>query len=369
MKPLRLPLFALAAALLLAGCAAPPRPRHLQATGFIGLTNSSVFRQEPGAAAGEIVLTMDAVKPAVNWDELVVSWNVTPGTHIKVEARGDYPLRVTHYYTMGLWSDDPARYPRQSVSQPPDADGSVRTDTLALKRPGALAQVRLTLGTSDPAAPPQLKFLGLSFCNTRIKPKAHPPNRAAWGVELDVPERRQGEYAGGGGWCSPASVAMVLAYWSAKLHRPDLDRPVPEVAAAVYDPVYHGTGNWPFNTAYAGGFSGMRAYVTRLNDLSEVEDWIAAGVPVVLSTSSYLARDPDTGPDNGHLVVCRGFTKDGNVIANDPGVSVKRGESARRVFPRAKVLRAWERSHHTVYLVYPEDYDVPANRAGDWGAR
>jgi hypothetical protein len=37
----------------------------------------------------------------------------------------------------------------------------------------------------------------------------------------------------------------------------------------------------------AGSYAGMRAYVTRLSDLSEVEDWIAAGLPVGLS----LCRD------------------------------------------------------------------------------
>ena len=59
---------------------------------------------------------------------------------------------------------------------------------------------------------------------------------------------------------------------------------VPQVAASVYDQGFGGTGNWPFNTAFAGGFSGMRSCVTRLDDLSEVENWIAAGLPVILST-------------------------------------------------------------------------------------
>jgi hypothetical protein len=162
---------------------------------------------------------------------------------------------------------------------------------------------------------------------------------------------------------------MVMAYWSVELRRPELDRSVPVVAAAVSDPVYHGTGNWPFNTAYAGGFAGMRAYVTRFNGLPEVEDWIAAGVPVILSTSSYLARDPDTGPDNGHLVVCRGFTSDGDVIANDPGVSVKYGQPARRIFARQKVVRAWKKSGNAVYLIYPEGFAIPANPSGDWEPR
>ena len=42
---------------------------------------------------------------------------------------------------------------------------------------------------------------------------------------------------------------------------------VPEVAAVVYDDSFAGTGNWPFNTAFAGSFPGMRSYVTRLDDI------------------------------------------------------------------------------------------------------
>ena len=74
-----------------------------------------------------------------------------------------------------------------------------------------------------------------------------------------------------------------MSFWSRTLNRPELDLDVTEIAKAVYDPVWQGTGNWPFNTAYAGSYPGMRAYVTRLTDLAELEDWIADGLPVALS--------------------------------------------------------------------------------------
>ena len=177
---------------------------------------------------------------------MIVSWNVTPGTYLKVEARGIYPDHATAFRTLGLWSDDPAHHPRQSVAVQHDAEASVKTDTLVLSHPAAKTQVRLTIGGSDVSGPARLKFLGLCFYDSRRKPKSGPSNHSAWGRELEVPERRQGEYQGGGGWCSPASVSMVMAYWSAKLHRPELDRSVPVVAASVSDPIYHGTGN-PFS--------------------------------------------------------------------------------------------------------------------------
>ena len=50
----------------------------------------------------------------------------------------------------------------------------------------------------------------------------------------------------------------------------------------VYDWVYEGHGNWPFNTAYAAA-RGLEASVARFRSLAEAEPWIAAGVPVGMS--------------------------------------------------------------------------------------
>ncbi len=66
------------------------------------------------------------------------------------------------------------------------------------------------------------------------------------------------------------------------------------------------------------------------------------------------------------MIVCAGFTETGDVVANDPGVSVKRGERARRVFARDKVIAAWKKSRNTAYLVYPEGNEIPGSGAGDW---
>lgn len=346
-------LILIALATLLPGCLSPGRWPSSPRNDFIGLTNFSAFVASPGSAPGELVLTSPEITARNSWDELIVSWNVPAGVDLTMEARGVYPDHTTKFYTLGRWSDDPARHPRESVTNQADADGTVLTDTLRLRRPGAKVQLRVTLNGSA-VDRTSLKFLGLSFCDTRVPAPPRKPNRAAWGRSLPVPERIQSGYDGPGGWCSPASLSMVLAYWSAVLHRPELDCPVPDVAAAVNDPVYGGTGNWPFNTAFAGEFPGLRAYVTRLDGLSEVEDCIAAGVPLVLSVSSYLTNDRHDGPDNGHLIVCIGFTKNGDVIVNDPGVSLKNGQLIGRIYPRARVLAAWQKSRNTAYLIYPE---------------
>jgi Peptidase_C39 like family len=331
--------------------------------GFIGLKDFSQFIKFEGFS-NEVVLVSPEIKAPIDWDELIVSWNVPKGVHLRMEARAIYPDHATKYYTMGLWSDDTAHFPRESVRRQSDDDGAVKTDTLILKKPVAKVQVRITMGGGDKAA--ALKYLGLSFCNSTEQVKAQKPNQSAWGKTMEVPERRQFDYEGGDGWCSPTSLSMDLAYWSDALHRPELNHTVPETAHAINDEGWGGTGNWPFNTAYAGSYPGFRAYVTRFSDVSELEDWIAAGIPVIVSVSSYIVSNRTSGQDNGHLIICVGFDEKGNVVVNDPGVSVKRNQRARRVYDRDNFVKAWKKSKNAVYLVYPETAKIPKNRYDHW---
>ena len=363
----RVALLAMAALLTVMGSPGAASAAGDNRCAFIGITNFASFSKSPGTLTNETTFTSPDIVAPIDWDEMVVSWNVSPGVHLKVEARAIYPGRATRYYTMGLWSDDPAQFPRESVRRQRDEDGSVKMDTLILSNATRKMQLRITAGGGG--GPRMLKFLGLSFCNSAVPATVLPPNRAAWGKVLEVPERRQAEYEGGGGWCSPTSLSMVLAYWSEQLHRPELNHTVPETAEAIADGFRDDTGNWPFNTAYAGRYPGMRAYVTRLGDVSELEDWIAVGVPVVISVSSYLTNDRTNGPDNGHLIVCVGFTEKGDVVANNPGVSVRRNVRARQVYAREKVANAWKKSKYAVYLIYPETARIPPDRLGHWAGR
>ena len=255
--------------------------------------------------------------------------------------------------------------PRASVGDQKDADGDVLVDTLALADLAQAVQLRLTLGgTNNQLLVP--KFLGLSFCNTQVKPQPQPPNPAAWGKIIPTPERSQQSYPGGNGWCSPTSLSMVLARWGSISNRADWNLEVPEVSAGVAD---HGsklrTGNWSFNSAFAGSLVGMRAYVTRFSDISELEDWIAAGIPVIISARWDLLRDGRPDDFNGHLTVCCGFTENGDLVINDPGTDTK-VESVRHLYQRENVRRAWATSHNTVYLVYPENAKIPTDRLGHW---
>jgi hypothetical protein len=192
------------------------------------------------------------------------------------------------------------------------------------------------------------------------------PDMTAWGKDLEVPRRSQGlpEYKdkgyGGGGqvWCSPTSTSMVMAYWSNQTSKPALNQPVPDAAAGTYDAVYDGTGNWPFNTGYAASL-GLVGWVTRMNNLGQAEAWIKAGVPLVISIGFKAGELPGApiSQTKGHLIVLRGFSKTGDPIVNDP--AAKTNETVYLTYPRAALENAWNNSHRTAYVMFPEGWAVP----------
>jgi len=308
-------------------------------------------------------LTSPVITSRIHFNEVIVSWNadLSSNAYLVVEARVVYPGLTTKYYHLGLWSQDPVRFPPRSEAGQRDAQGDVSTDTLALSQPANRLQIRVTIAgeTTTPAA--GLKFLGISLANTQTAAEALQPNREAWGKLIPVPERSQMAYPEGKVLCSPTTVSMLMAHWAGALKHPELDRPVPEIVKAIYDAQWHGTGNWTFNMAYAGSFPGIRAYVTRLSDVSELEGWIARSLPVGLSLDYDRLRGKGPGP-NGHLVVLVGFTKDGDPIINDPGTT----EHVRKTFPRANLVEAWRCSGNTVYLIHPEGASTPEDTFGHW---
>jgi hypothetical protein len=340
----------------------PGATRDARGIQFIPFKSFASFTKTRDPNTGELVLTSRPIRARFSWDELIASWNAAmpASAYLKIEARALYPDRATKWYVMGLWSGDPARHPRESVRKQKDADGDVDTDTLELTQPARQLQLRVTLGGDAPEEL-KLKFLGVSLLDSKSAPAILPPNQNAWGTLIDVPERSQMAYENGGVLCSPTTVSMLLAHWSRESKQPGLDHDVPEVVKGVFDPQWGGTGNWVFNTAYAGSLPGLRAYTARLSDVAELEDWIAQGIPVGLSVCYNRLRGKSREP-SGHLVVCVGFTEKGDVIVNDPGTS----KNIRKTFPRANLIDAWAYSRNAAYFIYPQDTPVPRDRFGHW---
>jgi hypothetical protein len=324
---------------------------------FIGFTNFQSFTTETNA--GALTLSSPEIRPEVNWNELVPSWNYRGTNALTLEVKAVFPDRETKWYSFGDWSSNTNAFPRHSIKDQQDTNGTVLTDTLQMKQSGGTVRLRVNLHSATSAA--GLKLLGLCFSESVQQGQTLSRFKNVWGKTLRVPERSQAVYPEGiSSWCSPTAVSMILAFWSRELNRPELNYDVPEVARAVDDPAWPGTGNWAFNVGFAGAHPGVRAYVTRLSDVNELESWIARGVPVAVSVSYALLRG-EAKPDSGHLVVCIGFTENGDIIVNDPG-----RRQVHQVYKRVNLVRAWRHSQNTVYLIYPEHHVTPPDPFGHW---
>ena len=305
-----------------------------------------------------VALELSPIDPGIPWTEMVPSWNVDhpERAEMTVEARVIYPDHTTKYFSFGTWSGSILIGGRHSVDGQKDSDGTVLTDTLRVGQAGGKVQLRLTGRATGSGPMPKLNRMFLSFSNPEelAKEESLPSGRPeAWGEIIDPPRLAQGDYPGGKGLCSPTSVAMVLHYWGARLGDRSLQVTVPTVESSVFDTVYKGTGNWAFNTSYAGSKPGLLGYAARLSSIQDLESWISRGVPVICSVSWYLLHGEALQNDEeGHLVVLDGFTSTGDPVFNDPG---KRGE-VRKVYKRADFEKAWAYSKHAVYIICPPKF-------------
>jgi len=239
-----------------------------------------------------------------------------------------------------------------------DTHAEVQTDTLVTARP--MRKVWIKVGLSGPE--PKFPLLTLSFRNRKAKTVAEVGLKKVWGKTIDVPTRAQMNYENGGVLCSPTCISMLLWHWSKVLEKPEMNHDVPVVAAGVFDPNWPGTGNWPFNTAYAGALPGMRAYVARFGSVREIEEWINADIPIVASVSyAMLKGAPEKAANDGHLVIIVGFDQEGNPVINDPGRS-----DVRQTYKRTDFELAWRTSGNTVYVVYPTTLKPPDNYRAHW---
>lgn len=331
---------------------------------FVGMVDFSDWTCKQSSGDRKAVLESPLIRSAVSFDELVVSWNAAPSSRLSVEVDVRLHGRWAGPYLLGHWVGGEFTTGRTSIKGQKDATGKVNTDTLALSEPAREVRIRIVF-LSGIFSIRELRLVGLSFADSSAAPEALISDRRVWGRELAVTRLCQLDFEGGKGWCSPTSVAMAQAHWAKVLSRPELEASVPQIAAEVFDPGWEGTGNWPFNTAYAGSFPGMRSYVVRLSDIVELESFVLAGIPVPVSVAySALKREPPRKRD-GHLVVCVGFADNGDIVVNDPA----RSPSVRWVYPRIDFVKAWEHSKNTAYLIYPESALLPPDPRGLWSLR
>jgi hypothetical protein len=326
--------------------------------------------------------------PSHVFSQVIPSWQATTpaGTWIQVGVRARTTGGAsTSFDEIGKWTTRDADLERTSAGPQTDDKARVATDTFVAATGTQFTswQVRVTLQRAAGASSPSVtKVGGVASLLPGTVPATSKPYFAS-GRTLAVPAYSQmthkGQYPryGGGGeaWCSPTSTAMIMGYYGKLPPKSSYtwvkssysDRWVDHVARMTYDYGYDGTGNWPFNTAYANQYVGD-AFVTRMISLRGAERFIHVGIPVAVSISfdrGGLSGAPISST-NGHLVVIVGFTSNGNVVVNDP--AAPSNGSVRRTYDRAQFERAWLRkSGGAVYVIHDAKHPLPPRHgATNW---
>ncbi|MGE5619249.1 MAG: C39 family peptidase [Sphingomonadaceae bacterium] len=295
------------------------------------------------APSGELL--SEVREAEFDFDDAVLSWNAEApaGTSLRLELRVRQGESWSRWYAMGEWRKEGGR----SIAGQVDAKGRVDVDTLKLSSPATALQYRVVFTGSGDSSP-LLRQVSVVYSNLGKGLVGPPLVRPAGAArDMDVPRHSQLEEAPAVATkiCSPTSLAMVMQYWGSK-------KSVAEVYAGVRDQTTGIYGNWPLNTAYAGA-NGFDARVDRFYAVEQLEQEIAAGRPVIISVA-YRAGELSgaaTPSTDGHLIVVRGFTPEGDVIVNDP--IAPNSQSVRMVYKRGELGRIWLRSGGIVYLVSP----------------
>jgi hypothetical protein len=257
----------------------------------------------------------------------VVSWNTdAPSGGIAVIA----------HRTDGSVSE-PLLYARWSASERrslggADAKTRVETDVVQSDVPlsgiGVASTVELDAVAVTVPPPP----------DARVARRTH-------AAMLDVPKFSQylAAHPDQRGWCSAASLAMLLRYHGVKAA-------VPAVARGVFDTAYGGTGNWAFNAAYAGS-RGLRGVVAYLRGIDHVAAFVDAGLPVAISISWKPGELPGAPLEHsdGHLLVVRGVDAT-QVAVNDPAHA-----AVATRYPRAALDLVFRSAGGIAYLVAPRE--------------
>ncbi len=317
--------------------------------------SADAVRSEDGILTGEI--TSPVIETGFDIASVVPSWNVDApeDSWVKVLLRVKIEEVWTRWYNLGIWSESGEAADRHSVKGQDDNYVEIATDTVILKEgvKSNCVQMKIQLNTRSDSEHPVINGAALVIDNRNKKNFAPSRgNTSLWGKTLPVPQYSQMVYADGGNvWCSPTSVSMILSFWQDYKGLPE--PVVRETVAGVFDAEYEGTGNWPFNMAYAAT-KGLTAAVGRLANLEQAEKFIAAGIPLALSVSwkpGELTGAPVEKSD-GHLIVLAGFDAGGNPVINDP--AAKEDALVQRVYQRGELERLWRTtSGGIVYIITP----------------
>lgn len=316
------------------------------------------FRLQDDAAGGyrrEGSVTSEPLQFNAGFNRVVPSWNADcpTGTWIRVELQSsaDRGKTWSAWYDLAAWGDPAVvgRLPRDSRVKK-DAFGRVDEDTLELDQPANRLRYRITLHSERPEVTPLVTLVAIAVADRTRPAAADDTPGPAWGREVATEFRSQTVENADLSWrvCGPTSATMALTAYGVSL-------PVADVARAAWDDLNGIYGNWPFLAAAAsrmmrenadslpktpGRTPKFQAFVLWSPDWKDAEREILNGNPCIVSIRSdpgELRGAPYDSTD-GHLILLRGFTKEGNPICNDPAAS--REVNGRVVYDRQELLGA-----------------------------
>jgi hypothetical protein len=287
--------------------------------------------------------------------EFIPSWNVmTPpdtGVWFTISTRDSRSGEWSPWLYIGQWGRTLFDEPR-----PEEFDhGAVNVDNLLLDRPASAVRIRAKLQSFslDKGVNPSIRRIAV-VCSGQVNDQRlfdalmpPVPIEGEWRRDLGVPYRPQGDgyKSFSGVICSPTSTSMVLQFFG-------VNRTTDENALAIYDPEHDMFGNWGRNIARAGEL-GMDAWIDRFRSWDKVKACIAIGQPIVANIRFKKGEFPsNVQPSSaGHLIVIRGFTKDGDVIVNDPA---NRAKGNGVIYKANELAKAWfDNSGGVGYVIRP----------------
>jgi hypothetical protein len=238
----------------------------------------------------------------------------------------------------------------------------VHVDNLVLDRPASSFKIRAKLQSFslDKGINPIIRRIAIAVSGQvndadQFAKLSRPVKiEGDWRRDLGVPFRPQGDgyKSFAGVICSPTSTSMVLQYFG-------VNRTTDENALAIYDPENDMFGNWGRNIARAGDL-GMDAWLDRFRNWDKVKSYIANGQPLIANIRFKAGEFPSNvqKATAGHLIVIRGFTKDGDVIVNDPA-SRDKGNGV--IYKANELAKAWfENSGGVGYVIHPATHESTA---------
>ena len=295
----------------------------------------------PGAAAASAVLEFPEWRPRHPPRHLLPAFSAL--ARVPYSFRFEVSVRSADRWSpwVGGAAIGEARF--EPVTERADA---LTADIDEFRAPESVDAVRVRLRVS--AADPRRLFaapwlVGLSAWDGEAAAPDGPRARGA--VRLAVPAVSQmgADEAINRRICSPASVAMVLAYWGVRVD-------LAALAREIFHPGLDRYGVWPA-AIVAASRRGLAGYLLRFPDWASAAWCLERGMPVIASVRYTAGELPGAASPSttGHLLVLTGY-EGGDVLVNDPAAPTA-GEVARR-YPLDGIRRVWLERAGVGYVLF-----------------